>query len=99
MAADAALIMAEGQTNRIYRIHGELAQKLAEEKAKGSALANAKNFSQFKQKYASLYKELDQESVKKFLRWDQSIKTNNMRRMLSQSAFVRDGNYKGGIKK
>ena len=61
-------------------------------------MANAKNFSQFKQKYASLYKELDQESVKKFLRWDQSIKTNNMRRMLKQSALVRDNSFKGGIK-
>ena len=61
-------------------------------------MANAKNFTQFKQKYASLYKELDQESVKKFLRWDQSIKTNNMRRMLKQSALVRDNSFKGGIK-
>lgn len=98
MAVDGALSMAEGQSHRIYRIHGELAQKYAEEQAKGSGLANPKNFTQFKQKYASLYKELDQESVKKFLRWDQSIKTNNMRRMLKQFALVRDNTYKGGIK-
>ncbi|WP_043971948.1 MULTISPECIES: hypothetical protein [Acinetobacter] len=98
MAVDGALSMAEGQSHRIYRIHGELAQKYAEEQAKGSGLANPKNFAQFKQKYASLYKELDQEATKKFLRWDQSIKTNNMRRMLKQSALVRDGTYKGGIR-
>ncbi|MGE8645929.1 hypothetical protein [Acinetobacter vivianii] len=98
MAVDGALVMAEGQSHRIYRIHSELALKYAEEQAKGSGLANPKNFTQFKQKYANLYKELDQESVKKFLRWDQSIKTNNMRRMLKQSAIVRDGTYKGGIR-
>ena len=98
MAVDGAVSLVQGQAHRVYRIHGELAQKLAEEQAKGSALANAKNFTQFKQKYASLYKELDQESVKKFLRWDQSIKTNNMRRMLKQSALVRDNSFKGGIK-
>lgn len=98
MAVDGALSMAEAQSHRIYRIHSELAQKYAEEQAKGSGLANPKNFTQFKQKYASLYKELDQESVKKFLRWDQSIKTNNMRRMLKQSALVRDNNFKGGLK-
>ncbi|ENX14452.1 hypothetical protein F895_02407 [Acinetobacter sp. CIP 64.2] len=98
MAVDGALSMAEGQSHRIYRIHGELAQKYAEEQAKGSGLANPKNFAQFKQKYASLYNQLDQESVKKFLRWDQSIKTNNMRRILKQSALVRDNTYKGGIK-
>ncbi|WP_225761700.1 hypothetical protein [Acinetobacter sp. Marseille-P8610] len=98
MAADAALVMVEGQATRIYRIHGELAQKFAEERASGSGLANPKNFARFKQKYASLYNQLDQESVKRFLRWDQSIRTNNMRRMLSQSAFVRDSSYQGGIK-
>ncbi|WP_228154420.1 hypothetical protein [Acinetobacter indicus] len=90
--------MAEEKTSRKYRIHGELALKYAEEQAKGSGLANPKNFTQFKQKYANLYRELDNEGTKKFLRWDQSIKTTNMRRMLKQSALVRDNNFKGGLK-
>ncbi|RPE31039.1 hypothetical protein EC846_1742 [Acinetobacter sp. BIGb0102] len=98
MAVDGSLSLVQGQAHRVYRLHGELALKYAEEQAKGSGLANPKNFTQFKQKYANLYKELDQEATKKFLRWDQSIKTNNMRRMLKQSALVRDNNFKGGVK-
>lgn len=98
MAADGAVSLAEGQAHRVYRLHGELALKYAEEQAKGSGLANPKNFTQFKQKYANLYRELDNEGTKKFLRWDQSIKTTNMRRMLKQSALVRDNNFKGGLK-
>ncbi|WP_228256129.1 hypothetical protein [Acinetobacter halotolerans] len=95
---NASLSSVKGQAHRVYRLHGELALKYAEEKAKGSGLANPKNFTQFKQKYANLYRELDQEGTKKFLRWDQSIKTTNMRRMLKQSALVRDNNFKGGLK-
>lgn len=98
MAVDASLSLVEGQAHRVYRLHGELALKYAEEQAKGSGLANPKNFTQFKQKYANLYRELDNEGTKKFLRWDQSIKTTNMRRMLKQSALVRDNNFKGGLK-
>ncbi|WP_180036214.1 MULTISPECIES: hypothetical protein [unclassified Acinetobacter] len=98
MAVDASLSLVEGQAHRVYRLHGELALKYAEEQAKGSGLANPKNFTQFKQKYANLYRELDNEGTKKFLRWDQSIKTTNMRRMLKQSALFRDNNFKGGLK-
>ena len=98
MAVDASLSLVEGQAHQVYRLHGELALKYAEEQAKGSGLANPKNFTQFKQKYANLYRELDNEGTKKFLRWDQSIKTTNMRRMLKQSALVRDNNFKGGLK-
>ncbi|WP_257220528.1 hypothetical protein [Acinetobacter sp. YH12157] len=98
MAVDGSLSLVEGQAHRVYRLHGELALKYAEEQAKGSGLANPKNFTQFKQKYANLYRELDNEGTKKFLRWDQSIKTTNMRRMLKQSALVRDNNFKGGLK-
>ncbi|WP_168382242.1 hypothetical protein [Acinetobacter indicus] len=98
MAVDGSLSLVQGQAHRVYRLHGELALKYAEEQAKGSGLANPKNFTQFKQKYANLYRELDNEGTKKFLRWDQSIKTTNMRRMLKQSALVRDNNFKGGLK-
>ncbi|WDZ49796.1 hypothetical protein LF296_10655 [Acinetobacter vivianii] len=97
-AVDDSLSLVQGQAHRVYRLHGELALKYAEEQAKGLGLANPKNFTQFKQKYANLYKELDQEATKKILRWDQSIKTNNMRRMLKQSALVRDNSFKGGVK-
>lgn len=98
MAVDASLSLVEGQAHRVYRLHGELALKYAEEQAKGSGLANPKNFTQFKQKYANWYRKLDNEGTKKFLRWDQSIKTTNMRRMLKQSVLVRDNNFKGGLK-
>ena len=98
MAVDASLSLVEGQAHRVYRLHGELAQKYAEEQAKGSGLANPKNFTQFKQKYADLYRKLDNEGTKKFLRWDQSIKTTNMRRILKKSALVRDNNFKGGLR-
>lgn len=93
-----ALSFSEGATNRIYRIHGELAMKMAEERAAGSKLANAKHFDKFKQKYSKLYDELNRESTKKLFKWDQSIQTNNMRRIISQSSLARDKNYKGGIK-
>ncbi|WP_436861337.1 hypothetical protein [Acinetobacter haemolyticus] len=98
MAVDGSLSLIQAQAHRVYRLHGELALKYAEEQAKGSGLANPKNFTQFKQKYGDLYGALDQEGTKKFLRWDQSIKTTNMRRMLKQSALVRDNNFKGGLK-
>ncbi len=98
MAVDATVTLAEGKAHRIYRIHAELAEKYAEEKAKGSALAASKNFKLFKQKYANLYSQIESESTQKFLKFDQSIKTSNMRRFLSQSAPSRDKNYKGGIK-
>jgi len=95
---DAAMSFSEGTTKRIYKIHGELALKMAEEKAKGSSLANPKNFKAFRQKYKDLYDELNKESRKNLFKWDQSIKTNNMRRMISQSSLARGANYKGGIK-
>lgn len=98
MAADATVTLAEGKAHRVYRIHAELAEKYAEEKAKGSSLAAAKNFKLFKQKYASLYSQIESESTQKFFKRDQSIQTNNLRRFLSQSAPSRDKNYKGGIK-
>lgn len=98
IAFDATVTLAEGKAHRIYRIHTELAEKYAEEKAKGSSLAAPKNFKLFKQKYANLYNQIESESTQKFLKWDQSIKTNNMRRVLSQSAPSRDKDYKGGIK-
>lgn len=97
MAADAALIMAQGQVNRVYGLHAELVKRYSEANIKGTPNASIK-FSEFKNENAKIYNELNQESLKKFLRWDQSIKTNNMRRMLNQSAFSRDNNYKGGIK-
>ncbi|WP_407923982.1 hypothetical protein [Acinetobacter rongchengensis] len=95
---DAAMSFSEGVTTKIYKIHGEIALKLAEERRKGSALANPKNFKAFRKKYAHLYDELNRESTKKLFKWDQSIKTNNMRRMISQSVLARGVTYKGGIK-
>ncbi|WP_445116133.1 hypothetical protein [Acinetobacter sp. WZC-1] len=95
---DGVLNFSDGATKRIYKIHGELAQKLAEEKAKGSGLANPKNFKEFRRKYAHLYDQLDRESAKKLFKWDQSIKTSNMRRMISQSTLARGTTYKGGMK-
>lgn len=95
---DSAMSFSDGATKRIYKIHGELALKMAEEKAKGSSLANPKNFKAFRKKYASLYDELNRESRKKLFKWDQSIKTNNMRRTISQSSLARGATYKGGMK-
>ena len=95
---DGVLSFTDGATQRMHRIHGELALKMAEEKAKGSSLANPKNFKAFRKKYAHLYDELNRESAKKIFKWDQSIKTNNMRRMIGQSSLARGTTYKGGMK-
>lgn len=95
---DGVLSFTDGSTQRMHRIHGELALKMAEEKAKGSSLANPKNFKAFRKKYAHLYDELNRESAKKLFKWDQSIKTNNMRRMIGQSSLARGASYKGGMK-
>ena len=95
---DAAMSFSAGATKRIYKIHGELALKMAEEKAKGTSLANPKNFKAFRKKYSNLYDELNRESRKNLFKWDQSIKTNNMRRIISQSSLARGATYKGGIK-
>lgn len=94
---DGVLSFTDGSTQRMHRIHGELALKMAEEKAKGSSLANPKNFKAFRKKYAHLYDELNREATKKIFKWDQSIKTNNMRRMISQSSLARGASYKGGM--
>lgn len=93
---DATLAFSTGSAQRMTAIHGKLAQKMAEEKAKKSGLDNPKNFKLFRQKYKDLYAELDRESMKRMFRWDQSIKTNNMRRMINQSALARGKTYKGG---
>ncbi len=98
IAVDATVTLLEGNAHRIYTAHGQLAEKLAEERAKGSTYGNPKNFNLFKKKYSHLYTQIQSESTQKFLRYDQSIKTDNMRRILSQSAPSRDKNYKGGIK-
>ncbi|MFW1852849.1 hypothetical protein ACG9XR_20090 [Acinetobacter guillouiae] len=95
---DGVLSFTDGTTQRMNKIHGELALKMAEEKAKGSSLANPKNFKAFRKKYAHLYDELNRESTKKLFKWDQSIKTDNMRRMISQSTLARGVTYKGGMK-
>ncbi|WP_343580469.1 hypothetical protein [Acinetobacter sp.] len=95
---DATLAFHEGTTTRMNKIHGQLALKMAEERAKGSGLANPKNFKAFRRKYSDLYKQLDHEYSKGIFKWDQSIKTNNMRRMISQSSLARGTTYKGGMK-
>ncbi|MCO8043733.1 hypothetical protein OC498_14050 [Acinetobacter bohemicus] len=68
---DGALNFSEGSIQRIHKIHGELALKMSEEKAKGSSLANPKNFKAFRKRYAHLYNELDKEFAKNFFKWDQ----------------------------
>ena len=98
IAIDGALSFSEGAITRIYRIHGELGMKMAEEKAKGTKLANAKNFRAFRQKYSTLYNDLNRASMKRLFRWDQSIKTDNMRRIINGSSLARGKNYKGGLK-
>lgn len=95
---DGALGFSEGVAQKMNKVHGELALKMAEERARGSALANPKNFKAFRKKYASLYAELDRESTKRIFLWDQSIKTHNMRRIINQSSLARGATYKGGIK-
>ncbi|MFW1800780.1 hypothetical protein ACG9YX_12200 [Acinetobacter nematophilus] len=95
---DGALSFSNGVAQRMNKIHGELALKMAEEKAKGSSLANPKNFKAFRQKYAYLYEELNRESAKRIFKWDQSIQTNNMRRMINQSSLARGTTYKGGMR-
>lgn len=95
---DGALSFSDGVAQRMNKIHGELALKMAEERAKGSSLANPKNFKAFRQKYAYLYEELNRESAKRIFKWDQSIQTNNMRRMINQSSLARGTTYKGGMR-
>ncbi|WP_151980173.1 hypothetical protein [Acinetobacter guerrae] len=95
---DGALSFSDGIVQRMHKIHGELALKMAEEKAKGSSLANPKNFKAFKNKYSYLYDELNRESLKQIFKWDRSIKTDNMRRIISQSTLARGEIYKDGIK-
>lgn len=97
MIPDAALLMIEAQVTRIYRLHGELIQNYTDANIKGTPNASVK-FSAFRNENAKIYQELNQESVKKFLRWDQGIKTSNMRKMLNQSVLARGNNYKGGPK-
>lgn len=94
---DGILAFSAGSAQRMTAINGKLAQKMAEERAKKSGLDNPKNFKLFRQKYKDLYAELDRESMKRMFRWDQSIKTNNMRRMINQSALARGKTYKGGM--
>ncbi|QNX87500.1 hypothetical protein IC772_18375 [Acinetobacter seifertii] len=84
---DATLAFHEGTVTRMNKIHGELALKMAEERAKGSGLANPKNFKAFRNKYKDLYRQLDHEYSKGVFKWDQSIKTNNMRRIINQSSL------------
>ena len=97
MAADAALTMAEAKVNRVYKLHGELVQKYINANIRGTPNASVK-FSQFRQDNIKLINELTQEPVRNFLKFDQSIKTTSMRKILNQAAMSRDGNYKGGIK-
>lgn len=94
---DTALAFHEGTVSRMNKIHGELALKMAEEKAKKSGLANPKNFKAFRKKYKNLYQQLDNEYSKGIFKWDRSIKTNNMRRIINQSSLARGQTYKGGI--
>lgn len=95
---DATLAFHEGTVTKMNKIHGELALKMAEERAKGSGLANPKNFKAFRNKYKDLYTQLDQVYAKGVFKWDQSIKTNNMRRIINQSSLARGTTYKGGMK-
>lgn len=97
MVADAALTMIDGQVTKIYALHSELITKYQDANIKGTPNA-AQKFSAFRQNNASLYNQLNQESIKDFIRRDQGIKTSNMRRILNQSELSRDSTYKGGIK-
>lgn len=92
MVPDAALVLGEGAMGKIYQKHGELAKRWAEERSRNLLFSQQ----DFEHRNSKLYNEL--RSVRGILRWDQSISTNNMRNIISQSAMARDGNYRGGIK-
>lgn len=96
MAADATLLLVQGKVHKTYMLHAELANRYAQSGIKGSSNASLK-FSNFRLENASLYNQLNQEQVKNFLRWDQSIKTSNMRKILNQSTPVKDSKYQGGV--
>nr|WP_174505656.1 hypothetical protein [Acinetobacter sp. Marseille-Q1620] len=95
---DATLGFHVGVVQRMNKVHGELALKYFEEGAKGSSLANSKHFKAFRNKYKDLYSQLDHEYSKGIFKWDQSIKTDNMRRIIKQSSLARGETYKGGMK-
>lgn len=97
MAADAALTMSEARVNRVYKLHSELVNKYIAANIRGTPNAAVK-FSKFRQDNIKLINELTQEPVRKFLKFDQSIKTTSMRKILNQAAMSRNGNYKGGMK-
>ena len=94
---DGAMQFVDTSNKQVMQAYGEIAKAMAAEKKAGSRLANPKNFSEFRAKYARLYSRLDNALGQNLFRWDTGTKTNNMRRVIQRDAFVRGANYKGGL--
>ena len=94
---DGAMQFVDSSNKQVMQSYGEITKAMAAEKKAGSRLANPKNFSEFKAKYASLYANLDNALGQNLFRWDTGTKTSNLRRVIQRDAFVRGANYKGGL--
>lgn len=94
---DGALSFTKSANEAVMKAYADITQAMAAEKKAGSRLANPKNFSEFKTKYAGLYSKLDNALGREMFRWDTGTKTSNLRRAIQRDAFVRGANYKGGL--
>lgn len=95
---DASMNFSVGAMAKLSKVQGEITLKYNEEVAKGSRLANPKHEPEFRRKYASLYKQFDNNFLNDIFRWDRGIQTQNMRKVTKSTALIRDPNYKGGTK-
>lgn len=73
-------------------------EKTAGKSGTATKYANPKHFSEFKGKYAHLFKKYDNAFSQSFFKVESGAITNNLRRQLNNSAYARPTNYKGGIK-
>lgn len=94
---DGSILFVEEAKNKTLGSYSQIVKNYVAEHEKKSRLSNDKHFAKFQAANAPLFKDFENRISKNIFQWDTGIKTNNLRRQLKNTAFVKGANYQGGI--
>ena len=94
---DGTILFVEEAKNKTLGSYSQIVKNYVAEHEKKSRLSNSKHFAKFEAANAPLFKDFENRISKNIFQWDTGIKTNNLRRQLKNTAFVKGANFQGGI--
>lgn len=94
---DGTILFVEEAKNKTLGSYSQIVKNYVAEHENKSRLSNPKHFAKFEAANAPLFKDFENRISKNIFQWDTGIKTNNLRRQLKNTAFVKGANFQGGI--